>query len=141
MRKGNLLMVQNRVPKEIIEFKSAAEWNELNLKFKDNLILVTFYTNSCPICKSFAPHFAATQKEFIIRNVIFCRMNAEINPVIASQLGVAGVPATVLIKNKEIIHRFTGSMVKAQLKSLINQILVKEFKQKPIVDESDSMYL
>lgn len=135
MSNGDILFSQ------IMDFHSAQEWNDLNSKYPDNLILVTFYTNTCPICKAFSPNFAAAQKDFSKKKVIFGRINAEEIPIVSGQLGIQGVPTTLSIKNKEIIHRFSGNYSKPQLRSLINDLLVKYFKQKPLVDDADLMFM
>jgi thioredoxin-like negative regulator of GroEL len=126
---------------QIIDFHSAQEWNELNAKYPDKLIIVTFYTNTCPICKAFAPNFTAAQKDFGKKQVIFGRINADEIPMVSGQLGIQGVPTTLSIKDKEIIHRFSGNYSKPQLRSLINDLLVKYFKQKPLVDDADLMFM
>jgi thioredoxin-like negative regulator of GroEL len=134
-------MQSNTTPEDILEFHTAQEWNDINSRFSSNLIIVTFFTNTCPICKSFAPNFQAAQKEFKLKPVVFGRINAEEVPLVAAQLGIEGVPQTLFIKEKEIIRRMTGNISKIQLRGTINDLLVKYFHQKPVFDDSSSMYM
>ena len=79
-------------------------------------------------CKAFAPAFTALQAEFKNKRVIFTKLNVDHHQDIAQQFGVSGIPTTIFIKGKKLVHRQVGMMPKAQFGSLIDDIIRKSSK-------------
>lgn len=133
----------SNIPSQVIDVTSIQEFNNYLTEFRENLIILTFYTRTCSICKSFAPHFTSAQQEFEPKGVLFARINATDNPLITQQFQIQGVPFTLFIKDKEAIHSFTGGASPTQFRSVINDVLQKHFgmEKKISPDSYETMYM
>ena len=132
----------NTIPNEVVEIPSTSEFNEMLNKFQNQLIIVTFYTETCPICKSFAPAFTGVQKELSKYNVFFGRANLNQMPIVGEQFNIMGVPTTIFVKNKEIVLMRSGGFPKTQFRQMVEEVLWKFFNikvKKPA--DADTMYM
>jgi len=119
---------QTPVPDGVVDIESVDHFNKLVSDYKDDIIITDFWAAWCGPCKAFAPAFSALQKEFKNKRVIFTKLNVDHHQDIAQQFGVSGIPTTLFIKGKKLVHRQVGMMPKAQFGSLIDDILRKTKK-------------
>jgi thioredoxin 1 len=134
--------MKTQPPESVVHVNDITAFNEDLTTYKDHLIILTFFTDICSVCKAFAPQFAATQKEFQNEDVYFARINAQNYPQIAQQFDILGVPYTIFIKDKEIIQSFSGLKGKGPLRAIIKDLLQKYFKKESKVgQEFDMMYM
>ncbi len=130
------------IPNKIQHINNVQSFNSDLERYKDHLIILTFFTNTCSVCKAFSPHFEAIQQEFQKEGIYFARINAQQFPEIARQFDIMGVPHTIFIKNKKIIHRVSGNLIKPQFREQIKSLLQRFFKQSSTFgQEFDMMYL
>ena len=134
--------LQTLTHEKVALVESATAFNADMKALTDNLIIITFYTKTCSVCKAFAPQFAATQQEFKGDAVYFAQINAEELPMIAQQFNIMAVPNTFFIKDQKIIFQMTGDIPRAQLRSLISDTLRKVFgKKSQATQEFDAMFM
>ncbi len=114
------------LPEDVVNIESVDHFNTLVNDY-DSLIIVDFWAQWCGPCKSFGPHFEALQKEYLKagKNVIFAKLNVDENQSIAQQFQVTGIPTTLFIKNKKLVHRQVGMAPKAQFAKIIESVLQK----------------
>jgi thiol-disulfide isomerase/thioredoxin len=130
------------IPNNVVMLHTVDETNNYLRELKDNLIILNFYTNTCSVCKSFAPSFAAIQKEFHKHKVLFGKIDANELSLIAQQFNIMGVPHTIFVKNKEIVHSVSGGFPKPQFRNLVQDVLEKFFNVKTkTIDDSNLMYM
>jgi thioredoxin-like negative regulator of GroEL len=84
----------------------AEEFNNL-LKSEGRLLVVEFYTSTCPVCGAMAPIYQAVADE-LAGKAEFTKMNAQTNSSIASRFGIMGVPAFKFFCNGKEIGGIVG---------------------------------
>jgi thioredoxin len=116
---------QSQTPDHVIEIESVDHFNEIVNTYQNNLIIVDFWAPWCGPCRTFAPAFSALQKEFDKKGVIFTKLNVDQLPEISAQFGIQGIPTTMFIKGKKIVHHQVGMAPKPQFAQIIESVLNK----------------
>jgi thioredoxin-like negative regulator of GroEL len=96
-------------------------FNEI-LKDADKLIIVEFYTNTCPNCRAIEPTYEKLSVE-LSKNAIFTKINAESNTILAGKLGVLGVPTFKFFCSGLPIAELVGSINATLLRNTIKDLI------------------
>ncbi|MHA1720220.1 MAG: thioredoxin family protein [Promethearchaeota archaeon] len=114
-------------PENIVNIESVDHFNNVVNDYKDSLIIVDMWAPWCRPCLAFAPAFEALQKEYLKagKSVIFSKLNVDEHGSIAQQFQVTGIPTTLFINNKKLVHRQVGMVPKAQFAQVIEAVLKK----------------
>ena len=115
------------LPENVINVESVDHFNKIVNDYEDSLIIVDMWAPWCGPCKAFGPAFEALQKEYLQagKNVVFSKLNVDNNGSIAQQFQVTGIPTTLFIKNKKLVHRQVGMAPKAQFAQIIESVISK----------------
>ena len=115
------------LPDNVINIETVDHFNKLVNDYKDSLIIVDMWAPWCGPCRAFAPAFEALQKENLKsgKNIIFSKLNVDENQPIAQQFQVTGIPTTLFINNKKLVHRQVGMAPKAQFAQIIESVQKK----------------
>lgn len=89
---------------------------------ENSVVLVDFFAVWCQPCRMMSPIIDAISTEYAGR-VEVVKVDVDQHPDLANEFNVNSVPTFLLIKNKEVSHRFTGGMPKAKLEGLIKPLL------------------
>lgn len=92
------------------------------LKSTEKLVIVEFYTSTCPNCQSIAPTYTELSKE-LQHYAIFTKVNAEINTSIASHNGIMGVPTFKFFCKTRPIGELVGSVNATLLRNTIKDLI------------------
>jgi thioredoxin len=84
-------------------------------------IVVDFYGPSCGPCRTFAPIFECTAKEY--SDILFVKVNVQEQRTVATQHGVGPIPAIHFFKNGKTVGSVEGARKKPAFKGLINNYL------------------
>ncbi len=117
--------VQPGTPQEVIHISDADHFNKIVNNYKDHLIVIDLWAEWCGPCRAFGPVFEATQKQYVDKKVIFVKVNVDKHPDISQQFQVRGIPTTVYITNKKIVHKQPGMLPKGVFTDLLDKILEK----------------
>ncbi len=91
-------------------------------EIKDGVVLLDFWAPWCGPCRAIAPTLDNLAKEFDT-NALIAKVNTDDHPELAQEFEVMGIPALFVLKNGEIVERFTGVQPIDTLKSAINKHL------------------
>jgi thioredoxin reductase (NADPH) len=95
---------------------------EERLRNATGLVLVDFYTQSCPSCLHMMPAVEEIAAEYAGR-VDVIKIDKDESKAIAEQLKVFNVPVIMIFKNGQLMARFNKVLSKAKLQELIEQFI------------------
>jgi thioredoxin 1 len=121
MKKAEMMMKLQKIPKEIIKVHSNEEFNNLLAEYPDKIIVIDFWAVWCGPCMAFAPVFEKLQQEFS-GNFIFAKVNVDEIGSIAQRFGITGIPTTLFIKEEKVIQKVVGSMNYNSMKQILENL-------------------
>lgn len=86
----------------------------------DQLTLVDFFATWCGPCKTMAP-LLSELKQNVGDDANILKVDVDINPAIAQQYKIQGVPTLILFKNGKPLWRQSGVVPVHHLEQLIQQ--------------------
>jgi thioredoxin-like negative regulator of GroEL len=88
----------------------------------DKLVIVQFYTTTCPNCKAVAPVYSKLSSEHDL-DAVFAQLNVENNAAIASRYGVMGVPTFKFFCKGNPIGELVGAINATLLRNTIKDLI------------------
>jgi thioredoxin 2 len=89
---------------------------------KGAALLLDVWAPWCGPCTAMAPQFAAAAK-MLEPDVRLLKLNSDAEPAASQALGVSGIPALLLIRDRRIIARTAGAMPASQIVGWTRQAL------------------
>lgn len=83
----------------------------------DQPIVADFWASWCGPCRAYAPKFEAASLQN--RNAVFVKVDTEANPNVSQQLGIRGIPTTIVFKNGREHKRESGALPEAMIAQLL----------------------
>ncbi len=106
---------------EVIKELNEASFNRLMDETK-KLIVVEFYTTTCPVCRSMEPVFQDVARE-MKEDAIFVKIDASRNQSLAAFHNVMGVPTFKFFCGRDMMREFQGEMNHIILTNTIKDLI------------------
>ena len=116
---------QKQIPNEIVKIHSVDQFNELVNDYKESLITIDFWAEWCGPCKAFGPVFEQLRCEYESKAVIFAKLNVDELGIVAQQFNVTGIPTTLFVYNKKLVHRQVGMSNKRSFAQTLDSVIAK----------------
>ena len=105
------------------------------VRTSDRLVIVEFYTSTCPNCRAIEPVYQHLSQE-LGREAVFARVNAGVHVATATSYGVRGVPTfKFFCKGRpisEIVGAINETLLRNTIKALVRHRLECVSKSTPI---------
>ena len=83
----------------------------------NNLVVIYYFGPWCNPCKAYSPIFDKVAKEFLGK-AVFGKVNTDEFSYLGEH-GVRSLPTTVVLKNKQVVEKFTGIITEEDLRNTI----------------------
>ena len=104
----------------VIELDSET-WNN-KVEKSEKLVIVLFYSPTCPHCKAMEPYFREYSKDFK-DTAIFAKLNIVDSQSIAIKYGVMGTPTFKLFCKGKPVHEIVGEIYPSLLKKAVEETI------------------
>lgn len=88
---------------------------------ENEIVIIDFWADWCAPCKAFAPVFEKISNEF--PDVIFAKVNTEMEQNFSSAFGIRSIPTTVVFKEGIGVFMNPGAIPEGALRDLVNKII------------------
>jgi len=85
-------------------------------------VLVDFYANWCPPCKTMAPIIEALATDYSGR-IVFSKLNCDEEPAIARQFSVSSIPTFIFFKNGSPVKQVIGAVGRDPIEKIMKSLL------------------
>lgn len=89
------------------------------LRASDRPVVVDFWAQWCGPCKMYGPEFEKASNS--ATNTVFLKVNTETEQQLSQQLGIRGIPCTVVFKDGKEVFRQAGAMSAEQLTQMLKR--------------------
>jgi thioredoxin 2 len=83
----------------------------------DMPVIVDFWASWCGPCQVYGPEFQKASVE--VSQAVFLKVNTETESILSQQLGIRGIPCTIVFKGGREVKRQSGVMNTHQIKDLL----------------------
>lgn len=88
------------------------------LRSSDKPVIVDFWASWCGPCKQYGPEYERASKENY--NAVFLKISTESEQQLSAELGIRGIPCTIVFKGGKEVARQAGAMSSAQVKQFVD---------------------
>jgi thioredoxin reductase (NADPH) len=112
---AGLLLVQG-----VQQLRNHNEFLQLLTQSHQTLVVVDYFSHSCPPCRMMAPVFERLSQEFAGRAHL-AKIDVVENPDTTGRMGITSMPTFQFFLNGQMVHSFT-CVVESQLRDMIAQL-------------------
>lgn len=121
MKKAEMLMKLQHMPKEIIKIQSYEQFEKLLNDYPENVLVFDFWAVWCGPCMTFAPIFEKLQQEYS-QEFIFAKVNVDNAGSIAQRFRITGIPTTLFVKGGKVLQKVVGALNYNSMKQLLEKL-------------------
>jgi thioredoxin 1 len=83
-----------------------------------DLSFVYFWAEWCPPCKKLGPVYESLAAKY--PDVLFGKVNAEIEPEMIAHFGIRGIPTIIAVKDSVVVFAHTGFLPESVLEEVVS---------------------
>ena len=100
----------------LVSEASTADFRRIIAK-SDVPVVVDFWASWCGPCKVYGPEYEKASR--MKTNAVWLKINTETEQQLAAELGIRGIPCTIIFSGGKEIRRESGAMSAQQVSSLV----------------------
>lgn len=89
-------------------------------------IIIDFWADWCAPCKQFAPVFEAAAAKH--GNIVFAKIDTDAERGLTNAFNISSIPTLIIIREKIMVVRETGSLPSAELEKLIEHARILDLE-------------
>lgn len=111
---------QTKIPFHgLVSNVTTADFHKI-IRVSDRPVIVDFWASWCGPCKMYGPEFE--KASLSNKEAVFLKVNTESEQALSGQLGIRGIPCTIIYKDGKEFKRQAGAMSSDGVSSLLKEI-------------------
>jgi thioredoxin 1 len=83
------------------------------------VIVYDVWAEWCGPCKRFAPIFDTLRKDPVYSELMFVKIEADLNPEFLLELGIRSIPTILITEDDKIVYQHAGILAEWQMRDIL----------------------